>query len=74
MTAAILGFLKALPELVSAFKELSATVRYIQDAQTDSKYNALKEQVNVYTKQIESASTNAERLKLVRELNRTVSV
>ena len=74
MTAAILGFLKALPELVDALKSLGATVRYLQDAQTDSKYNDLKEQVNVYTKQIENSTTNDERLRLVRELNRVVSM
>ena len=73
MGPAIIGFLKALPELVGVIKQLGSAIETLQNSQTTKEIEKLKGQVNVYTKQIENASTNEERRKLARELNRIVS-
>jgi uncharacterized protein YdcH (DUF465 family) len=70
MGAAIIAALQALPALVKEFQLLRESLHKLQDNIIDNKYEKLKAEVNQLTKQIEQASTNEERLKLVRDLNR----
>jgi 5'-deoxynucleotidase YfbR-like HD superfamily hydrolase len=70
MGAALLAALQAIPALVQAIGQLGDSIKKAQEMAIDNKFEKLKAEVNELTKQIEGATTNEERLKLVRSLNR----
>lgn len=67
---AIYAALLAIPKIVDGMAMLASTIKQAQLDSIDNKYTKLKEEVNVITKKVELATTNEERLKLVRDLNR----
>ena len=73
MGAAILGALKALPELVKVIGQLIDTISSLQGIMADKKINEIKEKNAEILRKIENASTDKELKKLIRDLNTNLS-
>jgi hypothetical protein len=70
---AALNALAAIPKLIDAIDRLGESIKSAQARSIDNKYAKLKEEVNVLTKKIETATTNDQRKDLARQLNAIVS-
>jgi len=71
--AALMGALKALPELASIGRELVDVYKGAKKSAIEKKYEKLREEVNELTTKVEKASSDEERRNLVRKLNSAIS-
>jgi hypothetical protein len=71
--SAALSAIAAIPKLIDAIDRLGESIKTAQSLAIDNKYEKLKEEVNVLTKKIETATTNDQRKDLARQLNAIVS-
>lgn len=66
---AIIGFLKALPELVSALREFMGVLKHMQNAQTDRKIEGIQAEVNAVLAKVRHEDDRHKLLELARTLN-----
>lgn len=71
--AALTAALKAIPEIASAIRGLGQLYKDAQDAALKKKFDELREEVNVITKQIETAKTDDQRRDLAAQLANAIS-
>ena len=69
MGAAFLAALKAIPMIVGVIKELSQTLRSIQNEQTNKETEDMKVRLNALEHKVKYETDREELLKLVRAIN-----
>ena len=65
----MIAFLKALPQLISMFKELNRLIKTFRGSQILEYFEKRDKEMNEVATQISHAKTDAERLELVKRLN-----
>lgn len=71
MSAAILGFFKALPALVSELKEFRITISKMNDMRIEYKYQKIENKLNELSVKIRYEDDRKKLLDLASELNST---
>ena len=70
MTASIIAFLKALPEMVKIVGQLNQTMILLANRRTERETAEIKEQINVLTKRLETSKGERDEISnIIRDLN-----
>lgn len=69
MGAALLGFLKALPDLVSVIRELGKEIGRMRDANIERKIDKIESDVNTIIARVKNETDREKLLDLARQLN-----
>lgn len=67
--ATIIAFVKAVPKLVNMIELLEFTIDKIANEIAEKKFQGYKREIDIQTRRLEGATTNAERRDIIKRLN-----